>query len=138
MATIRKDGKAYDSGDVVIAMLGAVESEVSEISYSTEQEHQVNHTLANDATSWSMGKRNHSGTITMMMNCAKKLEKLAGGDLTRLAPFDINVTYINQFNEPVNDTLVCKFTNMGRQVTGEMGLSFQYNLLVLDVAYNNL
>lgn len=138
MATIRKDGKAYDSGDVIVTLLGAVESEVKEISYSTEQEHQVNHSLANDATNWSMGKRNHSGTITLYMNSAKKLEKLAGGDITRLAPFDINVTFINPFNEMVNDTLVCKFTNMGRQVTGEMGLEFQYNLLVLDISYNNL
>ena len=138
MATIRKDGKAYDSGDVVVTMLGTVESEVKEISYSTNQEHQVNHSLANDATSWSMGKRTHEGSVTLYMNCAKKLEKLAGGDLTKLAPFDINVTYVNQFNDVVNDTLVCKFTSMGRQVTGDMGLAFQYNLLVLDISYNNL
>lgn len=136
--TVRKNGKAYDSGDAVVTLLGSVESEVSEIEYSTEQEHQVNHSLNNDATSWSAGKTTHNCTLGLYMNAARKLEKLApDGDLLKLAPFDINVTYVNEFNEIVNDTITVKFKSQGRQLNGDMGLKYVYQMLCLGVQYNN-
>jgi len=39
---IYRNGKAYDSGDVHIAMFGSISYEVTEITYNTEQEHQSN------------------------------------------------------------------------------------------------
>ena len=137
MAGVRKNGKAYDSGDVVITLLGTVESEVKMISYTTDQEHQLNHSLSNTATSWSMGKIQPEASIELYMNAVSKLEKLAGGNLMAIAPFDINVSYINDFNDLVNDTLTVKFTNMGRKVDGSMGLSQEFKLLALDIKYNN-
>lgn len=137
--TVRKNGKAYDSGDVVVAILGEIESETKSFSYSTDQEHQLNHSLANNATSWSMGKITHEATLELYVNAAKKLEKLAnGGDLMTLAPFDINVTFTNEFNDIINDTVTCKFMSQGRQITGEMGLAYSYKMFVLGVQYNNV
>ncbi len=136
--TVRKNGKAYDSGDAVITLLGAVESEVKSITYSTEQEHQINHSLNNDGTSWSMGKIKHEAEIELYVSASNKLEKLApGGDLMKLAPFDIHCTLVNEFNAIVNDTITVKFTSQGRAVTGEMGLAFSYKLLALGIQYNN-
>lgn len=138
MAIVRKNGKAYDSGDVVITMLGTIESEVMEIEYETEQEAQVNHSLNNRATSWSAGKIKDTASIKLYLNASKKLEKLApGGDLMKLAPFDVNVTFVNEFNDIINDTLTIKITSQGRSVTGEMGLGYQHKLLCLGVDYNN-
>lgn len=137
--TVRKNGKAYDSGDVVITLLGAIESEVKEISYSTSQEHQLNHSLNNDATSWSMGKVSHESSLTLYLNATRKLEKLApGGDLMKLAPFDVQVTFVNEFNEIINDTVTMKFMKQGRSVTGDMGLAFQHDMFTLGVQYNNV
>jgi len=136
MATIRKNGKAYDSGDVVIVFDGEVIDEVKEISYSTEQEHQVNHSLSNKATSWSMGKITNKATITLYMPAIVKIEKKAGGDLLKKAPFDIQVTYVNDYNEIVNDKITAKFQSQGRDVTGEMGLSKQFELFAIDIAYH--
>lgn len=136
--TVRKNGKAYDSGDVVITIIGAVESEVKSITYSTEQEGQVNHSLNNDGTSWSLGKIKHEAEIELYMNASKKLEKLApGGDLLKLAPFDINITFVNEFNDIINDTITVKIMSQGRSVTGEMGLAYAHKLMSLGNQYNN-
>lgn len=137
MAGVRKNGKAYDSGDVLVNLFGQQEDEVAEIEYSTEQEHQVNYSLANRGTSWSMGRISDTARIVLHMNAARKIEKASGGNLLNVAPFDINITFVNEFNELVNDTVTCKFMNQGRSVTGEMGLKYEYLLFVLGVDYNN-
>lgn len=137
MATIRKNGKAYDSGDVVISILGAIESEVYDISYNTTQVHQRNRGLANDAHSWSMGDIDHTASITLSLAAVSKLEKLANGNLLALAPFDINVSFINEFNDLINDTLVVKFQSQGRTVDGGMDIKQQFELFSLGNEYNN-
>lgn len=137
MAGVRKNGKAYDSGDVVVSILGVIESEVKSITYETDQEHQLNHSLSNQATSWSRGKISHTAQIELYLNATRKLEQISGGDLLAIAPFDINVTFTNEFNEVINDTLTVKFKKVGRQVTGEMGLAYSYELFVLGIEYNN-
>ncbi|MGB1294864.1 MAG: hypothetical protein ACPG6V_05240 [Flavobacteriales bacterium] len=136
MSRVIKNNKAYDSGDVD-TFINGVPIDVNEITYGTEQEHQVNHSLANDATSWSKGKITHTGSITLMMQDVVPLEKAAKGSLLNLKPFDINVSFINEYNVPVNDTLTVKFKNQGRDVTGDMGLNKQYELFVLGIDYNN-
>lgn len=55
MGEIIRNSKAYDSADVKVQING-VPIEVKSISYSNAQEHQLNHTLGAEATSWSMGK----------------------------------------------------------------------------------
>jgi len=140
MARIIKNNKAYDSGDVVVTLLGSAFREVEEISYSTEQEHQLNHGIARTAQSWSSGKIVDKATITIPMHEIIAIEdaaKAAGGDLLAIKPFDVNVTYLNGYNKIVNDTIICKFQSTGREVTGDMGLSFQYELFVLKIDYNN-
>lgn len=139
MSMVYKNGKAYDSGDVHIAMFGSLSYEVTEITYGTEQEHQANYSLgSNEMTSYSMGKKSHTGTITIRMASASAIEKAAGGDLMNIKPFDINVTFINESNDIVNDTVTAKFASQGRDVGGDMDLKKQYTLFVLGVKYNNL
>lgn len=136
MANVIKNKKAYDSGDVDVFING-IPVNVTEISYETEQEHQLNYTLKNKATSWSQGQISNTGTVTLMMEDAVQLEDAANGDLLSVKPFDINVTYVNEFNKIVNDTITAKFMKQGREVTGDMGLSKQYDLFILDIQYNN-
>lgn len=136
---IRRDGKAYDGGDATIFALGQLWEEVTEIDYGTTQEHQKNHTIGSHrATSWSMGKIDHTGSVTMMMNQAVALENACGGDLLSIKPFPINVTFVDGFNQVVNDTVLAKFQSQGRTVNTEMGLNKQYELFVLDVQYNRV
>ena len=135
---LRRDGKAYDGGDATITALGQIWEEVTAIEYGSTQEHQKNWTLGSrDASSWSLGKKDHTGSITLMMNQAVALENACGGDLLSIKPFPINVTFVDGFNQIVNDTVLAKFQSQGRDVNTEMGLNKQYELFVLDIQYNN-
>lgn len=136
---IRRDGKAYDGGDATVFALGQMWEEVVEIDYNTTQEHQKNFTLGSRrATSWSQGKIEDTGSITMMMNQAVSLENACNGDLLNIKPFPINVTFVDGYNQIVNDTILAKFQSQGRTVNTEMGLSKQYELFVLEVIYNRV
>ncbi len=138
MSVIRRNGKAYDDGDVTVAMFGSISYEVTEMEYNTEQEHQHNYSIgSNEATSFSMGKVSHSASITIRLASASAIEKAAGGNLLKIKPFSINVTFTNEYNDIINDTLWVKFTNQGRSVNGT-DLKKQYNLFVLDIEYNNV
>ncbi len=138
MTVIRKNGKAYDGGDVQIAMFGSLSYEVTEITYNTEQEHQKNHSLgSNKGSSYSMGKIDDTATITMRLASISAIEKAAGGRLLKIKPFEINVTFVNEDNDIINDTLLVKFQNQGRDVPNEMDLKKQFTLFVLDIDYNN-
>ena len=136
MSTVIKNKKAYDSADLKCSING-VPINITELSYDIEQEHQLNHTLDPDATSWSLGKKTPSGTLGLMMEDVVKLEDVADGDLLSLKPFEINATFTNDYNKIVNDTIVCKFQNQGREVTGDMGLQKQYTLFVMGISFNN-
>jgi hypothetical protein len=138
MSTVRKNGKAYDGGDVQITMFGSLSYEVTEITYNTEQEHQLNHSLgSNKGSSYSMGKITNTGSITMRLASVSAIEKSAGTSLLKIKPFEINVTFVNEDNDIINDTLLCKFQSQGRDVPDEMDLKKQFTLFVLDVNYNN-
>lgn len=138
MAIISRDAKQYDSGDVTVVIDGVVEDEVTEITYKTTQAHQKNFTLKNKATSWSMGQIDDNASIGLMMTAIRKIETAAGGNIIKIAPFFINISFVNEFNVLVNDTLLVKFMDQGRTVTGQMGLSQVYELFVLDADYNNV
>ncbi|GAB6121652.1 hypothetical protein [Dysgonomonas termitidis] len=136
---IIKNGKAYDGADAIFTALGQIWDEVVEFSYNITREHQLNHTIgAHKPTSWSMGKESYEGSLTLMMNQAVSLEKaVPGGELINIKPFDVNITFADDYNELINDTVVCKFASQGRTVNTEMGLAQQYDMFVLEIKPNN-
>ncbi len=135
MSNIIRNGKAYDSVDVKVQING-IPIEVTTLSYSNEQEHQLNHTLGADATSWSYGKKKPSAKMGLMMADVAPLEKASGGSLLKLKPFVITVEFVNDYNEIIVDKIVAKFQNEGREITGDMGLKMDYDLFALDVKLN--
>lgn len=134
-----KNGKAYDGADAICSALGQIWDEVTEVSYGIDREHQLNHTIGSyKATSWSMGRETPNGTLTVMMNQITALEKASpDGNIINIKPFDFNVTFADDYNAIVNDTVVWKFASWGRTVNTEMGLAQQFNMFVLDVKPNN-
>jgi len=139
MSLIKRNGQAFDAGDVNVTLFGRLDWEVTEITYNTEQEHQANHSLgSNKQTSFSMGKVTHTASMTMRLASASAIEKAAGGNLLQVKPFPINVTFVNESNDIVNDTLLVKFQSQGREVGGDMDLKKQYTLFVIDIDYNNV
>ena len=135
MARINRNGKAYDSADVYVQING-LPIEVKSIEYNNEQEHQLNHTLGERATSWSKGKITPTASINLMMGDVTPLEIASGGDLLSIKPFVITVEFANEYNLIIVDKILAKFQNEGRNVTGEMGLEMQYPLFALEVQLN--
>ena len=141
MSTIRKNGKSYDSGDVNVEMLNNLVDAI-EIEYSTEQEHQQNFSLGStEPTSWSRGKKASSGSITLPMEECVKIQNAANraglSSILDIAPFDIVVSFLNEFNQIVIDRVTAKFQNTGRKAAqGDMRLNYQYTLFVLSVKEN--
>nr|BFF39070.1 hypothetical protein BACY1_08750 [Tenacibaculum mesophilum] len=132
MAEITRNGKAYDSGDVKAYINGAP-IEISKITYGNEQDHQLNYSLGNKPTSWSMGKITPSASIGIAMHDIIPFERAANGSIMKIKPFTITVEFVNDFNVIVVDKIVAKFKNEGRDVTGDMGLEREYELFALDV-----
>lgn len=135
MATINRNGKAYDSADVTVRING-VEVELKSLEYGNEQENQLNHTMKKKATSWSSGKITPNASMTALMVDIAPIEAAANGDLLSVKPFTITVEFANEYNVIIVDKIVAKFTKEGRNITGDMGLEYQYNLFALDVQLN--
>lgn len=138
MADIIRNGKAYDSVDVKVQMNG-IPIEVTTLSYGNEKEHQLNHTLGENATSWSWGKKTPNAKMGIMMHDLVPLEKASrGGSIMNIKPFTLTVEFVNEFNEIVVDKIIAKFQSEGREITGDMGLKMDYDLFALSVKLNVL
>ncbi|ROI02875.1 hypothetical protein EGH90_12330 [Kaistella haifensis] len=138
MAEIIRNGKAYDSVDVKVQMNG-IPIEVTTLTYGNAQEHQLNHTMGANATSWSWGKKTPNAKMGIMMHDVTPLEVAAkGGSIMNIKPFTLTVEFVNEFNEIIVDKIVAKFQSEGRDVTGDMGLKMEYDLFALQVKLNVL
>ena len=138
MAEIIRNGKAYDSVDVKVQMNG-IPIEVTTLTYGNAQEHQLNHTMGANATSWSWGKKTPNAKMGIMMHDVTPLEVAAkGGSIMNIKPFTLTVEFVNEFNDIIVDKIVAKFQSEGRDVTGDMGLKMEYDLFALQVKLNVL
>ncbi|CAA0158491.1 hypothetical protein [Tenacibaculum maritimum] len=135
MAKIIRNGKAYDSGDVKVFINGT-SLEVTKINYSNEQDHQLNYSLGNKATSWSMGKIKPNASIGIAMHDVVPVEIASNGSILNLKPFTITVEFVNEYNVIIVDKIIAKFQSEGRDVTGDMGLERDYDLFALQVDLN--
>lgn len=137
MAKITRNGKTYDSVDVKCSING-VDIEVTSLTYGNEQENQLNWTLGSKkATSWSEGKRTPSASMGIMMHDITPLEiATSGKSILDVKPFLLVVSFTNEYNLPVVDQILAKFTKEGREITGEMGLKLEYPLFALEVDLN--
>lgn len=136
MGKITRNGKAYDSVDFS-AFLNGVPVEVTSAKYGNEQEHQLNWTLGQDATSWSAGKRTPNCSLGFMMHDIVPIELASnGGSILDIKPFWVTMTFTNEYNIIVVDKVLVKFQSEGREVTGEMGLKMEYPMFALDVKLN--
>jgi hypothetical protein len=132
MGQINRNGKAYDSADVE-CFINGVPIEITSATYGNEEENQLNWTLGQKPTSWSRGKITPSCTLGFMMHDIVPIEKAAKGNILSIAPFDVVITFTNEYNLIVTDKLLVKFMSEGREVTGEMGLKKDYTMFALNV-----
>jgi hypothetical protein len=137
MSIISRNGKSYGNADVQIAMFGSIDYEVTKITYGVKQAHTANYSLgSNDPSSYSMGKKEYSCTLGLRLKSFSELEKAAGGDLMKIKPFNIAVTFVDDENEIIVDVIKAKFTSQGRDVGDSDDITRDFEMFCLGIDFN--
>lgn len=137
MSTITKNGKSYASADVQVSMFGSIDYEVTKLSYSVSQSNTANYSLGSASpTSYSMGKKTYTAEMTIAVKSLARIEKAAGGDLLSIKPFPIVVTYVDDENEIIKDTLLVKFAKQGKSAELDKDVETSIELFCLDIKFN--
>jgi hypothetical protein len=133
---IRRLGEEYSSGDVVVTIAGLVDVDPSAIEYDYKYAHTARYGIKRKPRGWNMGKVEYTGKITLPLDVVAEFEKVSGGDIAKIRPFPINVTFANEENDMIHDYIYCKFEGNGRNVKGDDGLEKELDLFVLDMKLN--
>lgn len=98
---------AFGWKDIDAMIAGDMPTEIKEITYKKTVAKQNNYGKGSEPTSRSRGNKEYEGNIIMSMAEVVALRKAAGPgkDETDIAPFDIPVTYTNESNGIVIDTI---------------------------------
>ena len=137
MSTITKNGKSYASADVQVSMFGSIDYEVTKLSYSVSQSNTANYSLGSASpTSYSLGKKTYTAEMTIAVKSLARIEKAAGGDLLSIKPFPIVVTYVDDENEIIKDTLLVKFAKQGKDAELDKDVETSIELFCLDIKFN--
>lgn len=137
MSTITKNGKSYASADVQVSMFGSIDYEVTKLSYSVSQSNTANYSLGSASpTSYSLGKKTYTAEMTIAVKSLARIEKAAGGDLLSIKPFPIVVTYVDDENEIIKDTLLVKFAKQGKSAELDKDVETSIELFCLDIKFN--
>ena len=137
MSTITKNGKSYASADVQVSMFGSIDYEVTKLSYSVSQSNTANYSLGSASpTSYSLGKKTYTAEMTIAVKSLARIEKAAGGDLLSIKPFPVVVTYVDDENEIIKDTLLVKFAKQGKSAELDKDVETSIELFCLDIKFN--
>lgn len=131
------NGIAYDYTQIAIRMFGEEVAGVTSISYTEEQTKENNFGTGNRPVSRGRGAINASASITVSMNDIEALRDIAEeGSLLNLAPFDIQVTYLNNQKVVTHILKNCEFTSDGVEASqDDKDISRSFDLVVSHIKY---
>lgn len=135
MARVKRMGEVYSAGDAKVTVAGMYDFDPSAISYGYKYAHEYQRGLKRKPRGWRMGAIEYEGSMTLALDIVAELEKMFG-DIAKIRPFPINVTYANFENEMIHDIIWAKFTGNKREITNDGELENEYELFVLDMNLN--
>lgn len=134
---IRRLGEVYSAGDVDVTLAGIQDVNPSAIEYNSSYAHEYQRGIKRKPRGWRMGAKSMDAKITLPLDIVAEIEKIApGGEIARIRPFPIVITYFNSENEKITDLLRVKFTGDGRNVTPDGELEKELELFPLDMIFN--
>lgn len=137
MANITKNGKSYAFADVEVSMFGSMDYEITKLTYDVTQTKTANYSLGSSSpTSYSLGKKDYKATMTIAAKSLAKIEKACGGDLLSIKPFPIVVSYVDDENEMITDTLLVSFSKQGKSAELDKDVETTIELFCLDIKFN--
>lgn len=138
---IRRMGEVYSSGDCVVTLAGMFDINPSAISYNYKYAHEYQRGLKREPRGWRIGSKEMEAKLTLPLDVISVVEKAAkavGGDIVKIKPFPINITFFNDENEAIRDLVIAKFTGNGRDVSNDGELEYEYELFVTGMTLNIL
>ncbi len=139
MARIKRMGESYSAGDVVVTVPGMYDVNPIAVSYGSSYEHKRNHGIKRKARSWSMGKEELEGKLTLPLDVIAEFEKIApNGDLALIRPFPASICFFNAENDMIRDLVMWKFTGNKREVTADGELANEFEMFVTSLQLNIL
>lgn len=137
MTMLRRMGEVYSAGDVVVTIAGMYDVNPSNIEYNSSYDHQYQRGIKRKPRGWRMGQQNMDAKMTLALDVVSELERIApNGDIAKLRPFPVTVTFANEDNELIQDYILAKFTGNGRSVTTDGELEKELELFPLDIKFN--
>ena len=128
-----KGGKMYASGDVRVDLANFPDVNPSAISYGYTYSHAARRGLKRAPQGWSVGSVEYEASITLSLDMIREFEKIAPmGNIVKIPPFPLIISFFNEMNELIIDNLMVKFTGNGRDVEADNdnGLEREYELFV--------
>ncbi|WP_418894701.1 hypothetical protein [Limibacterium fermenti] len=134
---IKRMGEVYSSGDAVVTLAGMYDINPTAIEYGYSYAHAYQRGIKREPRGWRMGAKDYEGKVTLPLDLVSYIEKFApGGDIARIRPFPINVTFFNAENELINDLVTAKFQGNGRAVTNDGELEREFDLFIIGIKLN--
>lgn len=137
MDNVLINGKAYDFTQVVVKIFGVNIASVSQINYTEEQAKENNYGTGIRPVSRGRGAITSTCSLTMSMNDVEAIRDVApDGSLLKLAPFDIEVSFLND-QKVVNHVIKnCEFTTDGVEAAqDDKDIKKSFDLLPSHILY---
>lgn len=133
------NGIRHSWASVKVSLLGRTVTGITAISYEDKQE-KVNHYGAGIyPVHRGYGRYEATASITLYHYELDALQKAvgAGKGIHQIAPFDIIVTFVNEFDQLVTHTLRnCEFTNNKREMkSGDTTFEVELELIVSHIEW---
>ena len=133
------NGRAYGWGDIVVRVGALPVTGITAIKYEEDQEKEDVYGAGRYPVARGYGRVKATGSITLSVEMVMALAASAkDGQLHRLAPFTISVTYQPESGPIICDVLRnCEFTKQSRDwKEGDMKNQVELELLVSNIVWN--
>lgn len=131
------NGRAYDFTQILVKILGSPIASVSAITYTEEQTKENNFGAGSRPVSRGQGAINASGSITLSMNDIEAIRDVAlDGSLLKIAPFDIQVSYLNAQKVVTHTLKNCEFIDDGVETSqDDKDIKRSFGLVISHIKY---
>ena len=133
------NGRAYGWGDIIVTVGALPVTGITAIKYEEDQEKEDVYGAGRYPVARGYGRVKASGSITLSVETVVALAASArDGQLNRLAPFTITVTYQPESGPIIRDVLKnCEFKKQSRDwKEGDMKNQVELELLVSNIVWN--
>lgn len=133
------NGRAYGWADIIVTVGALPVTGITAIKYEEEQEKEDVYGAGRYPVARGYGRVKASGSISLSVETVVALAAAAPqGQLNRLAPFPITVTYQPESGPIIRDVLMnCEFKKQSRDwKEGDMKNQVELELLVSNIVWN--